>query len=59
MGYDADNKTAGYDEVQGLVVDLCRWLVLTVADTDGGWYADDGRRSPGNRREDNDGVPIS
>jgi len=33
--------------------------MLTIADADGGWYADDGEGRRGSRREDNGGVPIT
>jgi len=34
-----------------MMVDLCRWLILMVADADERWFAD--------RWEDHDGVPIA
>jgi len=36
MDYDTDDKAAGYDQVQGWWLIFCRWLVLMVADADGG-----------------------
>jgi len=42
-----------------MVVDPCQWLILTIADADGGWYADDGGGRCGNCRKDDDGVPIT
>jgi len=33
--------------------------MLTIADADEGWYADDGEGRCGSRRQDNGGVPIT
>ena len=39
------------------MVGRCRWLILPIADANGGLFADDGEGRHGSRQKDNEGVP--